>query len=87
MDPSTAFALRFPAAEELARYAADVAAAIVPRLHEMSDDDLRHEVTIRPQGLLTRCDAVSQVMVDHGNNHYGEINLVLTLLGKPGLGI
>jgi uncharacterized damage-inducible protein DinB len=42
---------------------------------------------IKPQGELPRYQIIGQVIVNHGNNHIGQINLALTLLGKPGLGI
>ena len=87
MSPEEAFALRFPSAEALAKYTTDVAEVIVPRIAAMSDEYLREAITIRPNGELARCDIIGQVIINHGNNHYGEINMALTLLGKPGLGI
>jgi len=87
MAPQEAYALRYPEATLLAGYANDVAAAIVPRIEQMSDDYLLATTTIRPQGELPRYQIIGQVIVNHGNNHYGQINLALTALGKPGLGI
>jgi uncharacterized damage-inducible protein DinB len=87
MAPEEAYALRFPSAKLLAGYANDVAAAIVPRIEQMSDDYLLTPTAIRPQGELPRYQIIGQVIINHGNNHYGQINMALTILGKPGLGI
>ena len=87
MAPATAYALRFPAAAELAGYIEAVRDAIVPRIEGMSDEYLATKTTIRPNGELARADIIGQVIINHGNNHLGQINLALTLAGKPGLGI
>jgi uncharacterized damage-inducible protein DinB len=87
MAPDEAFALRFPDATLLAKYATDVAAAIAPRIQAMSDAYLLSATTIRPQGELAKYDIIGQVILSHGNNHYGQINMALTILGKPGLGV
>jgi uncharacterized damage-inducible protein DinB len=87
MAPEEAFALRFPEAKLLAKYANDVAAAIVPRIEQMSAEYFLTTTAIRPQGELPRYQIIGQVIVNHGNNHYGQINMALTALGKPGLGI
>jgi uncharacterized damage-inducible protein DinB len=87
MAPEDAYALRFPEGSALAKYARDVADAIVPRIEAMSDDYLTTTTMIRPQGELPRHGIIGQVIINHGNNHVGQMNLALTLLGKPGLGI
>lgn len=87
MAPEDAYALRFPSGELLAKYAEDVAEAIVPRIEAMSDEYLRMTTTIRPQGELARYEIIGQVVINHGNNHIGQLNLARTILGKPGLGI
>ena len=87
MAPEEAHALRFPAGDALAKYATDVAEAIVPRIEAMSDEYLQTPTVIRPRGELPRYQIIGQVVINHGNNHVGQINLALTLLGKPGLGI
>jgi uncharacterized damage-inducible protein DinB len=87
MSPEDAYALRFPSGELLAKYANDVAAAIVPRIEAMSDEYLATSTMIRPQGELPRYQIIGQVIINHGNNHIGQLNLERTLLGKPGLGI
>ncbi len=87
MEPEVAYALRFPEPSALIAYCNDVAAAIVPKIEQMTDEYLLTPTVIRPQGELPRYQIIGQVIVNHGNNHVGQINLALTLLGKPGLGI
>jgi uncharacterized damage-inducible protein DinB len=87
MPPPDAHALRFPEGKTLAGYVNDVSEAIVPRIEGMSEEYLLTPTVIRPQGEMPRYQIVGQVVVNHGNNHLGQINLALTLLGKPGLGI
>lgn len=87
MTPEQAYALRFPDAKLLAQYARDVSAAIVPRIAAMSDEYLSERMDIRPNGNLARWEIIGQVMINHGHDHYGQINLALTLAGKPGLGV
>jgi uncharacterized damage-inducible protein DinB len=87
MTPADAYALRFPEPSALIGYCNDVAAAIVPKIEQMSDEYLLTPTVIKPQGELPRYQIIGQVIVNHGNNHIGQINLALTLLGKPGLGI
>ncbi|MEE8421678.1 MAG: DinB family protein [Dehalococcoidia bacterium] len=87
MAPEDAYALRFPEPSTLAGYCNDVADAIVPRIEQMTDEYLMTPTMIRPQGELPRYQIIGQVIVNHGNNHIGQLNLALTLLGKPGLGI
>ncbi|MDA0351794.1 MAG: DinB family protein [Chloroflexi bacterium] len=87
MTPEEAYALRFPAAPILAKYARDVAAAVVPTIRGYSDEFLDGRMDIRPNGNLARYEIIGQVIINHGNNHFGMINLALTLAGRPGLGI
>ena len=87
MSPEDAYALRFPSGEVLAKYAEDVAAAIVPRIEAMTDEYLQATTMIRPQGELPRYQIIGQVIINHGNNHIGQLNLARTILGKEGLGI
>jgi hypothetical protein len=35
---------------------------------------------------MERSDIIAQVIMIHGNNHLGQVNLARTLQGKPGLG-
>ncbi len=86
MDPDEAHQLRFPAGEALAKYCRDVAAAITPKISAMSDEYLRSTVTIKPQGEMPRYAIIAQVIINHGNNHLGQINLARTMQGQAGLG-
>jgi uncharacterized damage-inducible protein DinB len=87
MAPDAAHALVFPAAEKLAGYIRDTAANVVPQIEAMSEDYLDGTMVIRPQGEMKRKDILGQVVVVHGNNHLGQIDLARTMQGKPGLGI
>lgn len=86
MDPTEAHDLRFPEAGLLAGYVRDVSEAIVPRIEAMDDEYLQTVTMIRPQGEQPRLDIIGQVIVVHGNNHLGQMNLARTLQGKEGLG-
>lgn len=86
MEGETAHQLRFPEAKLLAQYARDVAAAVVPRIEAMTDEYLATTTTIKPQGEMARADIIAQVIIIHGNNHLGQVNLSRTLQGKTGLG-
>jgi uncharacterized damage-inducible protein DinB len=87
MSPEAAHALRFPGAAELAAYCRDVEANVVPQIEAMDAGYLAGTMTIRPQGEMARRDIIGQVIVVHGNNHLGQIDLARTLQGKQGLGI
>ena len=86
MNSATAFGLRFPEAKLLAQYARDVAEAVGPRIEAMSDEYLATVTTLRPLGEMPRTDAIAQIIIIHGNNHIGQMNLARTMQGKPGLG-
>lgn len=87
MTPEEAYALRFPSAELLAKYARDVAAAVVPRIEGFSDEFMTERMDIKPNGNLARYEIIGQVIINHGNNHFGMINTSLTQAGLPGLGV
>jgi hypothetical protein len=53
----------------------------------MSNEYLEQRMEIRPNGNLARVEIIGQVIINHGNNHYGMINMALTQVGRPGLGI
>ena len=86
MDPTEAHDLRFPEAGLLTSYVRDVSDAIVPRVEAMDDEYLQTVTMIRPQGELSRLEIIGQVIIVHGNNHLGQMNLARTLQGKEGLG-
>jgi uncharacterized damage-inducible protein DinB len=87
MTPEEAYALRFPAAELLAKYARDVSTAICHRIEDFTDDYISERIDIKPNGNLARWEIIGQVIINHGNNHYGMINAGLTQAGLPGLGV
>jgi DinB superfamily len=87
MEPATAYALAFPEAAELKRYAEAVRAAVVPRVAAMSDAYLAEITRILPWGEIPRYRAIVQVLIGHGNAHLGRVELARALLGKEGLGI
>ena len=87
MTPEEAYALRFPSAELLAKYARDVATAVVPKIQGYSDEYLTERMDIKPNGNLARLEIIGQVIINHGNNHFGMINTSLTQAGHPGLGV
>jgi hypothetical protein len=43
-------------------------------------------MTIQPQGEMKKGEIISQVIINHGNNHLGAANVGVTALGKPGMG-
>lgn len=85
MTAAAAYALRFPAAAELARYAGAVREAIVPRIAGMSGEYLAGIVFIRPWGEVPRMEAIGHGLIGHGNGHLGRASYARTLLGKDGL--
>ena len=87
MTPEEAYALVFPEGDLLAKYIRDVRNAIVPKIRDMSMDYLLEEMYIRPNGDLAKYEIIGQVIINHGNQHYGQINMAVTMLGKPGLGV
>ena len=87
MSPEEAYALRFPDADLLAKYSRDVAAAIVPKIEGYPDEFLSERMDIKPNGNLARYEIIGQVIINHGNNHFGMINTALTQAGEPGLGV
>ena len=44
-------------------------------------------IDIKPNGNLARYEIIGQVIINHGNNHFGMINTALTQAGEPGLGV
>ena len=86
MEPESAYSLRFPDPILLAGYIRDVAVAVESRVANMNDDYLRAQVTVRPHGQISRMRALGQVVIVHGSNHLGQINLARTFQGKSGIG-
>ena len=86
MDAEAAHGLRFPDAKLLAQYARDVAANVVPQIEALDSAYLEEIMPVRPLGEMPRRDVIGQVIIVHGNNHLGQINLARTLQGKSSLG-
>ena len=86
MDTAIAHTIHFPEPAVLAAYVRDVATAVEPRIEAMDDDYLQALTTIRPNGELQRIHIIGQVIISHGNNHLGQMNLARTLQGREGLG-
>jgi len=83
-------ALRFPPAPDLARYGADVAAAIVPAVRAMDDEYLGGTIEMRAEGgkrPRRRGEVISAVILAHGNQHLGQIDLIRQMLGRPAGGV
>ena len=76
----------FPSGADIAQYTNDVADAIVPRIADMSDEYLRSITRIVPQGELAKWEIIGQVIINHSNNHLGQINVGRSMQGKEGLG-
>lgn len=82
-------ALRFPGAAPLARYVRDVASVCTARIEAMDDEFLLGASTARILGEVAerqRAATIGIVIVSHGNQHLGHIQLLRQLLGKPGPG-
>lgn len=86
MPQEEAAELRFPSGTALAQYTRDVQSAIVPRIRAMNDEYLLETTTIRPQGEMSKWEIIGQVIINHGNNHLGQIGLSRTLQDREGLG-
>ena len=86
MDTEIAHEIHFPEPGALAGYIRDVAVAVEPSIEAMDDNYLQTLTIIRPHGELPRIHIIGQVIIAHGNNHLGQMNLVRTLQGKEGLG-
>ena len=86
MEPDVAYSLRFPAPMVLAGYIRDVAVAVESRIGNMKEDYLSAEVRVHPHGEISRIQALGQVVIVHGSNHLGQINLARTFQGKSSIG-
>lgn len=82
MEPEEAYALRFPPADELARYGQDVMDAVLPRMAAMSDDYLQIVTRVVPWGENTRLWILGKV-ITHSSKHLGYIAAALGVLGRP----
>ena len=76
----------FPDGPMLAGYLNDVADVIVPRIADMTPEYLNSITRIVPQGELPKWEIIGQVIINHSNNHLGQINVGRSMQGKEGLG-
>ncbi|MDA1061807.1 MAG: DinB family protein [Chloroflexi bacterium] len=78
-------ALRFPGPAELAQYGRDAASSIVARIETMDEAFLLGTTPGRLEGEVAerqRAHTLGRVIVSHGNQHYGFIQLLRQMLGK-----
>ena len=83
-------ALRFPPATDLAGYGRAVGEAIVPAIRAMEDDFLAEGIEMRAAGgkrERRRAEVISAVILAHGNQHLGQIDLIRQMLGRPAGGV
>ena len=85
MERGEAAAMRFAAAA-LVRYGEDVRDAVRPKIAAMTDGFLIGTTPARIAGKMTerrRIDTLGQVVLAHGSQHLGQIQVLRQLIGKP----
>jgi hypothetical protein len=90
MDLEFVQAMRFPSVQALAGYCRDTSQAVVAKIEAMDDDFLLGTAPARVLGKVTerqRGETIGEVIVSHGNQHYGFIQLLRQLLGKDEFGV
>lgn len=83
-------AMRFPEPQLLAGYVRAVRDAVTERIRAMDDDFLLGTSPARVMGAVTerqRAETIETVMITHGNQHIGQIDVMRQLLGRPGIGV
>ena len=89
MELDDATAMRFPGAAALVDYGVAVREAARAKIETMDDDFLLGTTQARVGGRMTerqRIETLGQVVIAHGGQHYGQIQVLRQLLGKPALG-
>ena len=82
-------ALQFPGAAELAGYGQLVCDAVLPKIEAMDEAFLVGTTPARIAGQMTeraRIETLGQVVIAHGREHYGQVQVLRQLLGKDALG-
>ena len=82
-------ALQFPGAAELAGYGQLVRDAVLPKIEAMDEAFLVGTTPARIAGQMTeraRIETLGQVVIAHGREHYGQVQVLRQLLGKDALG-
>lgn len=90
MPLETTQAMRFPSTAALAAYGRAVGAAAGTRIAAMDDAFLAETTPARVMGRVTerrRADTIAAVLITHGNQHLGQIQVLRQLLGKPAEGV
>ena len=89
MERDDASAMRFPGAAALIAYGTDVRDSARAKIEAMDDDFLLGRTRARIAGRTTewqRIETLGQVVIGHSNQHFGQIQVLRQLLGKPPLG-
>lgn len=89
MERDDATAMRFPGAAALVAYGTDVRDAARAKIEAMDDDFLLGTTSARVGGQMTerrRIETLGQVIIAHGSQHFGQIQVLRQLLGKPPIG-
>jgi len=89
MEHEEATAMRFPGVEALTEYGVAVRDAARAKIEGMDDDFLLGTTKARVGDEMTerqRVDTIGQVLLAHSGQHYGQIQVLRQLLGKPALG-
>ena len=86
-DESTA--LQFASAADLVSYGADVRETVQPKIAAMDEAFLVGTTPARIAGEMTeraRIETLGQVVIAHGREHFGQVQVLRQLLGKDVLG-
>ena len=82
-------ALQFASVADLAGYGAGVREAVQPKIEAMDEAFLVGTTPARIAGEMTeraRIETLGQVVIAHGREHYGQVQVLRQLLGKDALG-
>ena len=89
MTDEEANALHFASASDLVSYGTGVLEVVQPKIEGMDEEFLLGATQTRIAGRTAerqRMFSLSQVVIAHGREHYGQIQVLRQLLGKPSLG-
>jgi hypothetical protein len=88
MPPADAQALRINDLGAFGQYVKDVYAATEEWFANPDESTFDATVTVKPLGEMPAIRALGQVSMTHGFTHFGEIELIRTLMGlKPAIGV
>ncbi|MYE45858.1 MAG: hypothetical protein F4X25_03725 [Chloroflexi bacterium] len=89
MTDEEANALHFRSAADLVSYGTGVLEVVQPKIEGMDEEFLLGTTQTRIAGRTAerqRMFSLSQVVIAHGREHYGQIQVLRQLLGRPSLG-